>query len=62
MEIRTFEEWWAPFGFRIGSAGEFFATLTYDEQEALRTRCVELLPEEPIEIAGVARAATSRRA
>ena len=62
VEIRTFEEWWAPFGFRIGSAGEFFATLTYDEQQALRTRCVELLPEEPIEIAGVAHAATSRRA
>ena len=48
--------------FRIGPAGEYFATLTYDEQQALRTRCVELLPEEPIEIAGVARAATSRRA
>ncbi len=62
VEISTFEEWWAPFGFRIGPAGEYFATLTYDEQQALRTRCTELLPDEPVDIAGVARAATSRRA
>ena len=27
VEISTFEEWWAPFGFRIGPAGEYFATL-----------------------------------
>jgi SAM-dependent methyltransferase len=62
VEIRTFEEWWAPFAFRIGPAGEYFATLTGDERQALRTRCTELLPEEPIEIAGMARAATWRRA
>ena len=28
VEIATFEEWWAPFAYRIGPAGEYFATLT----------------------------------
>jgi dihydrodipicolinate synthase/N-acetylneuraminate lyase len=61
VQIATFEEWWVPFSFGIGPAGEYVATLTDDERERLRERCVELLPDEPLEIVGVARVATSRR-
>jgi SAM-dependent methyltransferase len=61
VEIATFEEWWTPFAFGIGPAGEYFVSLTSADQRALRVRCAELLPEEPVEITGVARAATSRR-
>ncbi len=62
VEIATFEEWWAPFAYRIGPAGEYFATLSAAEQSALRARSAELLPREPIEITGVARAATATAA
>ncbi len=61
VEIATFEEWWAPFAFRIGPAGEYYATLTTAERSALRTRCADLLPDEPFEIHGTARAATARK-
>ena len=61
VEIATFEEWWAPFAYRIGPAGEYFATLSPGEQSALRALSAELLPREPIEISGVARAATATR-
>ena len=62
VQIATFEEWWAPFAFGIGPAGEYVARLTDGDRERLRARCVELLPDEPLEIVGVARVATSRRA
>lgn len=62
VQIATFEEWWAPFAFGIGPAGEYFVSLTDSDRERLRVRCLELLPDEPLEIAGVARVATSRRA
>ena len=61
VEIATFEAWWAPFAYRIGPAGEYFAGLTSAQRSALRARCTELLAREPIEITGVARAATARR-
>ena len=61
VQIATFEEWWAPFSFGIGPAGEYVATLTDGDRQRLRARCVDLLPEEPLEIVGVARVATSRR-
>jgi hypothetical protein len=61
VEIATFEEWWAPFAFRVGPAGEYFATLPPDHREALRDRCAQLLPDEPVVITGIARAAVSRR-
>jgi hypothetical protein len=61
VEVATFEEWWSPFSYRIGPAGEYFATLTAAQRSALRDRCAELLPDEPIQITGVAHAATARR-
>jgi trans-aconitate methyltransferase len=61
VQIATFEEWWAPFSFGIGPAGEYVAGLTDGDRERLRARCLELLPDEPLEIVGVARVATSRR-
>jgi SAM-dependent methyltransferase len=61
VTIATFEEWWAPFAYRVGTAGDYFATLAPEQQEALRARCADLLPDEPFEISGTARAATARR-
>ena len=62
VQVATFEEWWRSFGYGIGPAGEYFATLTAEQHEALRARCTDLLPDEPFEIAGMARAATAQRA
>ena len=61
VEVPTFEEWWSPFAYGIGPAGEYFASLTAAQQDALRTRCATALSEEPIGISGWAHAAVARR-
>jgi SAM-dependent methyltransferase len=61
VEIATFEEWWSPFAFGIGPAGEYFVSLGPDQQAALREACKAVLSAEPILISGTARAAVGRR-
>ncbi|HEX6025667.1 MAG TPA: methyltransferase domain-containing protein [Solirubrobacter sp.] len=51
----SFEEWWEPFTFGVGPAGEYVAGLDEDARAALRERCRELLPEAPRAIAWAAR-------
>lgn len=51
----TFEEWWEPFGFGVGPAGEYVAGLDDDARAALRERCRELLPAAPQAVAWTAR-------
>ena len=61
VQVPTFEEWWAPFAFGIGPAGEYFVSLSTDQQGALRDRCLQELSDEPVRITGTARAAVARR-
>jgi SAM-dependent methyltransferase len=51
----SFEEWWEPFTYGVGPAGEYVTALGDDERTALRERCRELLPEAPRAVAWAAR-------
>lgn len=46
----TKEEWWEPFLLGVGPAGAYVAGLTETDREALRDRCLELLPPAPFEV------------
>ena len=48
------EEWWATFTLGVGPAGAYVASLGEADRDALRARCVELLPPAPFEIPAVA--------
>ncbi len=55
----SFELWWEPFTLGVGPAGAYVASLAPDDRAALRERCRELLPADPIEISATAWAAVS---
>ena len=38
------DEWWQPFTFGVGPAGDYVAALEPEHRSSLRARCVELLP------------------
>ena len=47
----SFEDWWKPFTLGVAPAGEYVRGLDARRRDALRGRCVALLPREgPIEI------------
>ena len=50
----TFEEWWEPYTFGVGPAGDHVAGLDERGRAALRARCAELLGPGPFEIVGQA--------
>jgi SAM-dependent methyltransferase len=50
----SFEEWWEPYTFGVGPAGEYVARLDAERRTAVRDSCRELLPDPPFEITGVA--------
>jgi ubiquinone/menaquinone biosynthesis C-methylase UbiE len=50
----TFEEWWEPYTFGVGPAGNHVAGLGDEAREALRARCEEVLSPAPFDV--VARA------
>jgi hypothetical protein len=52
---RSFEEWWEPFTFGVGPAGQYVAGLSGEARDALRDRCRRLLPEAPRAVAWAAR-------
>jgi SAM-dependent methyltransferase len=56
----TFTDWWEPFTFGVGPAGAHVARLDEVQREALRSRCEELLPPAPFEIAASAWCALAR--
>ena len=56
----TVDEWWATFTLGVGPAGAYVASLGDAERDALRARCVALLPAAPFEIPAVAWCATGR--
>lgn len=53
-EYATFEEWWTPYTFRVGPAGDYVAALSDGDRNALAQRCRELLPPAPFGIDAVA--------
>lgn len=55
------EEWWQPYTLGVGPAGAHVAGLAEPEREALRRRCVELLPTAPFDIDAAAWCVVGRR-
>jgi SAM-dependent methyltransferase len=50
VRFDTFADWWEPFTLGVGPAGAYVSRLPFDQREALRTRCQELLPAPPFPI------------
>ena len=50
----TFAAWWEPFTLGVGPAGAHVAQLDQGRREVLRSRCQQLLPPAPFEIAASA--------
>jgi hypothetical protein len=54
VRFATFDEWWEPFTLGVGPAGAYIARLDEAQRDSLRSRCVQLLPPPPFEIAASA--------
>ncbi len=52
--FESFEDWWDPYTFGVGPAGEYVARLDAERRTALRESARRRLPEPPFEITGVA--------
>jgi SAM-dependent methyltransferase len=50
----TFADWWEPFTLGVGPAGAHVARLDEVQREVLSSRCRQLFPEAPFEIAASA--------
>jgi hypothetical protein len=50
----TFADWWEPFMLGVGPAGAYLTQLDQARRDRLRTRCAELLPPAPFEVAASA--------
>jgi len=53
----TFEDWWEPFTFGVGPAGDYARSLDDRGLAALRAQCLEILPPEPFDLDATAWAA-----
>jgi len=49
-----FADWWEPFTFGVGPAGDYVAHLDDAQRGALRARCAEVLPPAPFELSASA--------
>lgn len=49
IPFRSFEDWWEPYTFGVGPAGEYVARLDEADRARLRDRCEAILPEAPFE-------------
>ncbi len=58
VEHPSFEEWWEPFTFGVGPAGQYVAALDEERRTQLRERCRAALPDAPFVL--TARAWTAR--
>jgi SAM-dependent methyltransferase len=50
VHYSTPEQWWEPYTLGVGPAGAYAAGLDERRREALRRRCLELLPPAPFDI------------
>jgi ubiquinone/menaquinone biosynthesis C-methylase UbiE len=46
----SFADWWEPFTFGVGPAGDYLASLSAPRRAALREHCQRQLPAGPIEV------------
>ena len=54
VDYASFEDWWEPYTFGVGPAGEYVARLDASGKAELRQRCNELLPPAPFTVDAVA--------
>jgi len=47
--FESFDDWWRPYTLGVGPAGQYVATLSKADRNALRARCARLLPVAPFE-------------
>ena len=47
VEHPSFDEWWEPFTFGVGPAGQYVAALDEEQRTQLRERCRATLPDAP---------------
>ena len=45
-----FDDFWEPFTFAVGPAGQHLASLTVEQRARVREACRELLPEGPFSL------------
>ena len=50
----TFDDWWEPFTFGVGSAGAYVARLAASRRRLLKERCAHRLPLAPFEVSASA--------
>ena len=60
VEHATFDEWWEPFTFGVGTAGAYLAELDEEHRARLRERCRDAFPEDGLILAPRAWAARGR--
>ncbi|MBJ7356051.1 class I SAM-dependent methyltransferase [Nocardioides sp.] len=58
VPMASFDEWWAPYREPAGSVGDYLATRTPAQVDALRDRCRERLGDGPFEVTAWAWVAT----
>lgn len=54
VRFEMFADWWEPFTFGVGPAGDYVAHLDDARRGALRARCAEVLPPAPFELSASA--------
>lgn len=54
VRFATFADWWEPFTLGVGPAGAYVSRLDQTQRDALRTRCAQVLPAAPFEVAASA--------
>jgi SAM-dependent methyltransferase len=60
VDCATFDDWWQPFTFGVGPAGEYVAGLDEEHRHELRARCATLLPQAPFQVSASAWSALGR--
>ncbi len=58
----TFDDWWTPYAFGIGPAGDYVVKLSATDREALRRRCADSLPSAPFDLSATAWCVTAAAA
>jgi hypothetical protein len=60
VSYASFADWWEPYTFGVGPAGDYVAALDPAAREELRAHCEQRLPTGPFDIEAFAWAAFGR--